>query len=160
MLSPSVMLNSLRPHELQPTRLLCPWHYPGENAGAVAISSSRKSSQPRDQTCVSCISRQILYHWTIREVTACYSGAYEEKRKRVEIENNKRKFVQIEKSGKFSLRWSQSRKWTITNLEISDKNIAVYNVKKSLVLSSWKEVLGKMQSVVWWYSIKSVIYQY
>ena len=32
----------------------------------VAISSSRGSSQPRDQTCTSCISflgRQILYHW-------------------------------------------------------------------------------------------------
>ena len=28
----------------------------------VAISSSRISSWPRDQTCVSCIGRQILYH--------------------------------------------------------------------------------------------------
>ena len=33
---------------------------------SVAIFSSRGSSQPRDQTCVSCIShigRRILYHW-------------------------------------------------------------------------------------------------
>ena len=29
----------------------------------VAIFSSRGSSQPRDWTCVSCIGRQILYHW-------------------------------------------------------------------------------------------------
>ena len=29
----------------------------------VAISSSRGSSQPRDWTCISCIGRQILYHW-------------------------------------------------------------------------------------------------
>ena len=28
----------------------------------VAMSSSRGSSQPRDQTRVSCIARQILYH--------------------------------------------------------------------------------------------------
>ena len=28
----------------------------------VAISSSRGSSQPRDQTCISCIGRWILYH--------------------------------------------------------------------------------------------------
>ena len=28
----------------------------------VATSSSRGSSRPRDQTCVSCIGRQILYH--------------------------------------------------------------------------------------------------
>ena len=36
----------------------------------IAISSSRGSSQPKDQTsisCVSCIGRQILYHCTTRE---------------------------------------------------------------------------------------------
>ena len=37
-----------------------------------AISSSRGSSQPRDRTCVSCIScivRLILYHWATWEPT-------------------------------------------------------------------------------------------
>ena len=29
----------------------------------VAISFSRGSSRPRDQTCISCIGRRILYHW-------------------------------------------------------------------------------------------------
>ena len=29
----------------------------------VVISSSRGSSRPRDWTCISCIGRQILYHW-------------------------------------------------------------------------------------------------
>ena len=29
----------------------------------VAISFSRRSSWPRGQACVSCIGRQILYHW-------------------------------------------------------------------------------------------------
>ena len=36
----------------------------------VAISFSRESSQPRDQTCMSCVScigRWILYHWTTWE---------------------------------------------------------------------------------------------
>ena len=33
----------------------------------VAISFSRGSSQPRDRTLVSCIGRQILYCWAIRE---------------------------------------------------------------------------------------------
>ena len=36
----------------------------------VAISSTRGSPQPRDRTCVSCISctvRWILYHWATRE---------------------------------------------------------------------------------------------
>ena len=31
----SVMSDSLRPHGLQPTRLLCPWNFPGENTGGV-----------------------------------------------------------------------------------------------------------------------------
>ena len=31
----------------------------------VVISSSRESSQPGDQTCISCTGRQILYHWAI-----------------------------------------------------------------------------------------------
>ena len=32
----------------------------------VAISLSRESSWPRDQTCISCIGRQILDHWSAR----------------------------------------------------------------------------------------------
>ena len=31
--SRSVVSDSLRPHGLQPTRLLCPWHSPGKNTG-------------------------------------------------------------------------------------------------------------------------------
>ena len=34
----------------------------------VAISFSRGSSKPRDQTCITCTGRQILYHWATREV--------------------------------------------------------------------------------------------
>ena len=33
----------------------------------VAVPTSRGSSQPRDQTHISCIGRQILYHWTTWE---------------------------------------------------------------------------------------------
>ena len=33
----------------------------------VAISFSRGSSLPRDQTCISCIGRRVLYHWATRE---------------------------------------------------------------------------------------------
>ena len=34
----------------------------------IAISFSRGSSPPRDQTCISCTGRQILYHWATEEV--------------------------------------------------------------------------------------------
>ena len=33
----------------------------------VAVFFSRRSSQPRDCTCISCIGRQILYHWATWE---------------------------------------------------------------------------------------------
>ena len=33
-----VVSNSLRPHGLQPTRLLCPWHFPGKCTGVVCHS--------------------------------------------------------------------------------------------------------------------------
>ena len=32
-LSCSVVSDSLQPHGLEPTRLLCPWDFPGENTG-------------------------------------------------------------------------------------------------------------------------------
>ena len=34
---------------------------------SIAISFTRASPWPRDWTCISCIGRQILYHWAIRE---------------------------------------------------------------------------------------------
>ena len=35
---PSVMSNSLRPHWVAPTRLLCPWDFPGKNSGVCCHS--------------------------------------------------------------------------------------------------------------------------
>ena len=42
----------------------------------VALSFSKGSSLPRDQTHVSCISRQILYGWATREALLCISLVY------------------------------------------------------------------------------------
>ena len=52
----SVVSDSLRPHGLWPTRLLCPWDFPGRILAWVAVSSSRGSAQPGDRNCISCIS--------------------------------------------------------------------------------------------------------
>ena len=53
----SVLSDSLRPHGLQPARLLCPWVLQTRIPEQVAIFSSRGSSCSRDQTCISCIGR-------------------------------------------------------------------------------------------------------
>ena len=42
----------------------------------VAISFSRGSSWSRDQTCISCIDRWVLYHWATREAHFTYSSVY------------------------------------------------------------------------------------
>ena len=49
-LSCKVVSNSLRPYRLQSARLLYPRNFPGKNAGWVVLSSSKRTSQPRDQT--------------------------------------------------------------------------------------------------------------
>ena len=42
-------------HGLRPSRLLCPWHFPGEDTGSgLPFPSPAGSSRPRDQTPVSC----------------------------------------------------------------------------------------------------------
>ena len=43
------------------------WIFPARILEWVAISSSRGSSQFRDQTHASCLCRQILYYWATRE---------------------------------------------------------------------------------------------
>ena len=61
----SVVSDSWWPHRLWLARLLRPWVLPARILECVAISSSRGSSLPRDQThgsCISCIGRWILYH--------------------------------------------------------------------------------------------------
>ena len=79
------MSNSLRPHGLQHTKLPCPslspavcsnscqWSYltTSSSSAPFNFSFSRGSSWPRNWTCISCISRWILYHQATREVCVC-----------------------------------------------------------------------------------------
>ena len=48
------------------TRLLCLWDFPGKNTVVGCHFLLQESSWPRDQTCVSCIGRWVLYQWTTR----------------------------------------------------------------------------------------------
>ena len=50
-----------------PTRLFCPWDFPGKHTGRLAISFSRGSSWPRDRTCVSCIAGRFLTPGPVRK---------------------------------------------------------------------------------------------
>ena len=68
-LSHVVMSNYLRPHGLQPARLLCPWDSPGKNTERVAISFSRGSFLPRDWTHISCIAGGFFTTGPLRKTT-------------------------------------------------------------------------------------------
>ena len=61
-----VLSNSLWPHGLYPTKLFCPWNFPGKNAGE-GCHFLRGSSCLKDRIHISCISRWILYRWATRE---------------------------------------------------------------------------------------------
>ena len=61
---------------LQPHRLLLHGISQAKILEWVAISSSRGSSQPRDQTLVSCIGSQILYHRAMLETLDSGRGMY------------------------------------------------------------------------------------
>ena len=60
----SVVSNSLQPHGLY-----SPGNSRGQNTGWVAFPFSRGSSQPRNQTRVSCIGGVFFTNWALREPT-------------------------------------------------------------------------------------------
>ena len=61
---------TLRPHGLQPTRLLCPWDFPGKNSLQVYLLHGMRDlgSLTRDQAHIPFIAERILNTWTTKEV--------------------------------------------------------------------------------------------
>ena len=68
----SVVSDSLRPHDLQPERLLCPRDSAGKNWRGLPFPSPGDLPDPgiTPTSLVSCTGRQVLYHWaTSVEIT-------------------------------------------------------------------------------------------
>ena len=59
--SRSVMSDSLRPHGLQPTRLPCPWDFPGKNTGVGSHFLLQGIFQTQESNPFLLHCRQILY---------------------------------------------------------------------------------------------------
>ena len=66
--SRSVVSDSFQPHELY-----SPWNSPGQNSGVGSLSFSRGSSQPGNQTRVSCIVAEFFTSWARREAQEYWS---------------------------------------------------------------------------------------
>ena len=75
-LSHSVVSNSLRPHGLQPARLLCPWDFPGKKTG-VGCHFLLQGIFP---TQVSNLSLLCFLHWQVGSLPLSHPGspAYQE----------------------------------------------------------------------------------
>ena len=56
------MSNSLQPHGLQPTRLLCPWNSPGKNTGVGSHSFLKGIFPTQGSTLGLLHCKRILYH--------------------------------------------------------------------------------------------------
>ena len=62
-----MVFDSLWPHGLQPTRLLCPLDFSGENTAVSCHFLLQGIFLMWGWTCVSCTDRWLLYHWATRE---------------------------------------------------------------------------------------------
>ena len=80
-LSQSVMFNSLWPHGLQPTRLLCSWNSPGKNTGVGSHCLLQGTFLTRGSNLGLPHCRQILYHLSHQgsPIKAYYTKKYERK---------------------------------------------------------------------------------
>ena len=61
------MSNSLRPHGLKPSGLLCPWNSPGKNTGGGYHSLLQGIFKTRNWTWVSLIAGRLFTIWATRE---------------------------------------------------------------------------------------------
>ena len=71
-----VVSNSLQPHELSLPSASVQGIFQARILEWVAISDSKESSQPRDQICITCIGRWILYHCITWEAQQGSPGSY------------------------------------------------------------------------------------
>ena len=70
MFSDSVMCDSLQPHRLLPTRLLCPCNFPDNNTG-VGCHFFFQSSFPNEGSNLSLLH---LLHWQVYSLPLCHLG--------------------------------------------------------------------------------------
>ena len=69
--SRSVVSYSLRPHGLQPTRLLCPWDFPAKNTGVGCHFLLQEILKPCSNPCI--------------EISFCYLSIYQERAVRCQL---------------------------------------------------------------------------
>ena len=65
--SRSAVSDSLQPHGQQPTRLRCPWDFPGKNTGVGCHFLLQGIFPTQDRTRVSCIADRRFTIWATRE---------------------------------------------------------------------------------------------
>ena len=74
----SVMSDSLRPHGVEPTRLLCPLNFPGKNTGVGCHFLLQQIFPTQGLNLHHLHCRLILYHWATKEVprVVCFPSTF------------------------------------------------------------------------------------
>ena len=84
-LSRSVVFDSLHPHGLQPTRLLCPWDSPGKNTGVgchallqgIFLTQGSNPGLPDCRQILYYLSHQGSPYWALTDTKCTFSISYE-----------------------------------------------------------------------------------
>ena len=71
--SHSVVPNSLRPHGLQPTRLLFPWHFPGKDTG-VECHFLLQGIFPTQESNPGLLHSRFFTEWATREAPCIHTS--------------------------------------------------------------------------------------
>ena len=72
----SVVSDSLWPHGLEPTRLLCSWDSPSKNTGVGCHSLLQGISQPKDRTHISCSAGRFFTVWVTHMTQQLHAWIY------------------------------------------------------------------------------------
>ena len=70
------MSDSLQPHGLLPTKLLCPWDSPGKNTWVGSYSLLQQIFHTQETNLGLLHKQAIPYHWATKEATCQYTYKY------------------------------------------------------------------------------------
>ena len=135
----SVMSSSLRPTDCSLPGSSIHGIFQARVREWVAISFSRGSSRPRDQTQVSCIVGRCFTVWTTREVLKCHL--------------NLKKYNQVEKEGAQSSQFYEARPCILNEIILPPGEFKLIPKRGNLTLLSTK--YRRL-----WYIYRITLYQY
>ena len=131
----SVVSNSLQPHELWLTRLLCPWDFPGKNTG-VGCHFRLQGIFPTQG-----LNRHLL-HWQTDSLPLCHMGSPQNMNSPILFSKFEISLISL------ILKSSSKVSWLLQLLKQANYILCIWHFHAS---SRWKEIPAMFVSLVWLY---------